>query len=160
MSADNGFVVHGLWPQNEQGYPQFCATSEPDRVSNAIGRDVLDIMPSMGLIGHQWRKHGSCSGLSQRDYFAVVAAAREKIAIPVELKRPTREMRRAPLAIEDAFIAANPGLDRRMMAATCRSGELQEVRICLSKSDLSFRACPEVDRDSCRARDISIPPVP
>ncbi len=160
VGADNGFVVHGLWPQNERGYPEFCQTDEPDRVSNAIGREVIDIMPSMGLIGHQWRKHGSCSGLSQRDYFALVAAAREKIAIPVELQRPTRELRRAPLAVEDAFIASNPGLERRMMAATCRSGDLQEVRICLSKTDLSFRACPEVDRDSCRARDIAIPPVP
>ncbi|SIP94368.1 ribonuclease T2 [Rhizobium sp. RU20A] len=160
VGAENAFVVHGLWPQYERGYPEFCKTDEPDRVSNAIGREVIDIMPSMGLIGHQWRKHGSCSGLSQRDYFTVVAAAREKIAIPVELQRPTRALRRAPLAVEDAFIASNPGLDRRMMAATCRSGELQEVRICLSKSNLSFRACPEVDRDSCRARDLAIPPVP
>jgi ribonuclease T2 len=45
-------------------------------VPSQLGRDYLDLLPSMGLIGHQWRKHGSCSGLTQRDYFDVTRAAR------------------------------------------------------------------------------------
>lgn len=77
-----GFVVHGLWPQNETGYPEFCTSSEPDRVPDAIGRTMFDIMPSMGLIGHQWRKHGACSGLSQKDYFSATRTAFEAVKLP------------------------------------------------------------------------------
>jgi len=44
---EHGFVVHGLWPQNERGYPQDCASDEPDRVPSALGRSLFDIMPGM-----------------------------------------------------------------------------------------------------------------
>lgn len=150
------FVVHGLWPQNERGYPEYCATRESDRVPESLGRAVLDIIPSMGLIGHQWRKHGSCSGLSQKDYFTVTRAAFERIRIPADMDRGGSRL--APDNVEAAFIAANPGLGARGMAVTCADGQLEEVRICMN-TDLSFRACPAVDRAACRAKSIEQPPI-
>jgi ribonuclease T2 len=153
-----GFIVHGLWPQNERGYPEFCRTREPDRVPESLGRTVLDIIPSMGLVGHQWRKHGSCSGLSQRDYFAVTRAARERIRIPAELEPERNGTHLSPDAVEQALIAANPGLDRKGIAVTCTGGQLEEVRVCMTP-DLSFRPCPEVDRAACRARSIEQPAI-
>ncbi len=152
---NNGFIVHGLWPQNERGYPEFCRTRESDRVPESLGRTVLDIIPSMGLVGHQWRKHGSCSGLSQKDYFAVTRAAFERIRIPAGMGGSGRL---APDAVEEAFIAANRGLTAGGMAVTCADGQLEEVRICMN-ADLSFRACPAVDRAACRARSIEQPPI-
>lgn len=152
-----GFIVHGLWPQNERGYPEFCPTRQSDRVPESLGRTVLDIIPSMGLIGHQWRKHGSCSGLTQKDYFAVVSAAFARTRIPGELAAQ-RGNRLAPDAVEAAFIAANPGLDRKGIAVTCEDGRLEEVRLCMTP-DLSFRACPEVDRAACRLKSIEQPPI-
>ncbi len=153
---NNGFIVHGLWPQNDRGYPEFCSSREPDRVPENLGRTVLDIIPSMGLVGHQWRKHGSCSGLGQKDYFAVTRAAFERIRIPAEPQRGGTRL--APDAVEQAFIAANPGLDRKGVAVTCEDGRLAEVRICMTP-DLSFRPCPEVDRAACRAKSIEQPPI-
>nr|WP_298100460.1 ribonuclease [uncultured Shinella sp.] len=155
---DYGFIVHGLWPQNDRGYPEFCRTREPDRVPDGLGRTVLDIIPSMGLVGHQWRKHGSCSGLSQKDYFAVTRAARDRIHIPKDLEPERDGTRLSPDAIEQALIAANPGLDRKGIAVTCAGGQLEEVRVCLTP-DLSFRPCPEVDRAACRAKSIEQPPI-
>ncbi|HSX74729.1 MAG TPA: ribonuclease T(2) [Shinella sp.] len=155
---DNGFIVHGLWPQNERGYPEFCPTRQPDRVPESLGRTVLDIIPSMGLIGHQWRKHGSCSGLGQKDYFAVTRAAFERVAIPAALTPQRGGSRLSPDAVEAAFIAANPGLDRKGIAVTCEGGRLEEVRICMT-ADLSFRTCPAVDRAGCRAKSIDQPPI-
>ena len=155
---DNGFIAHGLWPQNERGYPEFCPTRQPDRVPESLGRTVLDIIPSMGLIGHQWRKHGSCSGLGQKDYFAVTRAAFERVDIPAALTPQRGGSRLSPDAVEAAFIAANPGLDRKGIAVTCEGGRLEEVRICMT-ADLSFRTCPAVDRAGCRAKSIDQPPI-
>ena len=156
--ADNGFIVHGLWPQHDRGYPEFCPSRQPDRVPDALGRSVMDIIPSMGLIGHQWRKHGSCSGLSQKDYFAVTRAAREAVTIPAALDDPRSRQRTSPAEIEQALVAANNGLGTGGIAVTCDDGRLEEVRICLT-ADLTFRDCPEVDRSACRAKTITQPPV-
>ncbi len=151
-----GFVVHGLWPQHERGYPQFCKSSEPERVPAAIGRELAAFMPSMGLIGHQWRKHGSCTGLSQKDYFGLLAQAYQRIALPAAYRDGRNAMNDSPAQIEAAFISANPGLSPGAIAVTCDSKKLDEVRICMNK-DLAFRACGEVDRQSCRINSISIP---
>ncbi|MCJ8053550.1 ribonuclease [Shinella curvata] len=155
---DHGFIVHGLWPQNERGYPEFCRTRESDRVPESLGRTVLDIIPSMGLIGHQWRKHGSCSGLSQKDYFSVVRAARERVHIPKSLEPQRDDIRASPDAMEQALVSANPGLDRKGIAVTCAGGQLEEIRICMTP-DLGFRPCPEVDRAACRAKSIEQPSI-
>lgn len=156
---NHGFIVHGLWPQNEQGYPEFCRTRESDRVPEALGRSLFDIMPSMGLIGHEWRKHGSCSGLSQRDYFAVLRAAREKVTIPPQLQSVETPQRTSAAEIETALSAATPGLRDDAFAVTCADGRVDEVRICFNK-DLSFRTCSEIDRGGCRLKNLSLPPIP
>ncbi|WP_275790223.1 ribonuclease T2 family protein [Pararhizobium gei] len=152
---DRGFIVHGLWPQNERGYPEFCRTREPDRVPEALGESLFDIMPSMGLIGHEWRKHGSCSGLSQQDYFAVLRAASDKVRIPPAMKQTTAQ-RNSPQDIEASFVAANAKLRSGAIAVTCDTGRVDEVRICLDKG-LDFRPCPEIDRGGCRAESLQLP---
>lgn len=153
-----GLVVHGLWPQYERGYPQLCRSDQPDRVPSALGRQYFDIMPSMGLIGHQWRKHGTCSGLDQQDYFATVRRAYDRVKIPALLTRRSTEMRILPNELERQFIAANPGLSPAGIAVTCEADQLEEVQICLTR-DLQFRPCPEVDRGGCRRPGISVPPI-
>ncbi len=157
--AGHGFIVHGLWPQNETGFPEYCRTRESDRVPERLGRSLFDIIPSMGLIGHEWRKHGSCSGLSQTDYFAVVRAARQRLNIPPALTSVDGSRQAAPDDIETAFIAANPGLRKNAIAVTCEARFLEEVRICYNK-DLSFRPCPAVDARSCRQKSVTLPPIP
>jgi ribonuclease T2 len=152
------FIVHGLWPQYEKGYPDFCPVSEPDRVPRAVGEPMFDIMPSMGLIGHQWKKHGSCSGLSQRDYFAKTRAAYDSLKMPVEFAEGRRELTLSPDEVEEKFLAANPGMSRKGISTSCRGRQFQEVRICYTK-DLKFRECEEVDRDSCRASRVTLPPA-
>ena len=151
------FVVHGLWPQFEHDYPEYCPTRR-DRVPDALVATLLDIMPSAGLIGHQWRKHGSCSGLSQADYFAVTRAARDRIAVPERFRRPGAAATVDPDEVEKDFIAANPGLATDGIAVSCDDGYLREVRICMDKA-LGLRACREIDRKSCRSAKLLMPPV-
>lgn len=151
------FVVHGLWPQRERGWPEFCP-AERRSVPPSLAGAMLDLMPSRGLIDHQWVKHGSCTGLSQESYFARTRAARERIAIPPEFQAPMQALRVAPRDVSRAFQAVNPGLDESMMAVTCAGQRLREVRICMT-ADLAFRPCPEVAHRSCSRRDLVVPPV-
>lgn len=157
--ADFAFIVHGLWPQFESGYPEYCSTREPERVPERLGRGLLDIMPSMGLIGHQWRKHGSCSGLNHSDYFATTRAAFERVEIPADFTKASRGRDVDPDQVETEFRAANSGLKADGIAVTCDRSRLREVRICLSK-DLNFTSCREVDRKSCRLDSAFLPSAP
>ncbi|MEO3387682.1 ribonuclease [Mesorhizobium sp. CAU 1741] len=152
----HGFVVHGLWPQFEQGWPEFCDSSEPERVPNDLVGTMLGLMPSAGLIGHQWRKHGSCTGFTQADYFSVVREARETIAIPARFQTLPDRLTIDPDDAEAAFLDANPGLPADGIAVSCRDRFLSEVRICMTK-DLDFRSCAEVDARSCSIPDATMP---
>jgi ribonuclease T2 len=151
------FVVHGLWPQSERGYPEDCRTDEP-AVADEMLRSLYDIMPSAGLIRYEWKKHGSCAGLSQDDYFAVLRAAREAVQVPARFARLEAALNVDPDEAEKAFIEANPALPADGIAVTCDKRYLREVRLCMTK-ELRFRACPEVDRRSCRAASVTMPPT-
>src|SRR3569833_1757865 len=51
------FVVHGLWPQYENGFPEYCQRPSP-RLNRNIVSSMLDLMPATGLIFNEWDKHG------------------------------------------------------------------------------------------------------
>lgn len=150
------FVVHGLWPQYEKGYPRDCETSAAP--SEALVRSMLDIMPAPGLVRHEWRSHGSCAGLSPDAYFETVRAARERVTVPAAYGRLDRWTTVRPADVERAFIAANPGLDAAMVAPVCGKRFLSEIRLCLTKT-LEFRPCPEIDGQACRLDSAVMPPV-
>jgi ribonuclease T2 len=144
-----GFVVHGLWPQYDRGFPTECTPA--GRTPSRLALDeVKDVYPDEGLARFEWRRHGTCSGKSPTDYFADVKKAREKVAIPQAFTKPSDDQRWTPVDLERAFVAANPGLRTDMLAIVCRKGLLQEVRVCFSKDVRQFHTCPEVDRRGCR----------
>lgn len=150
-----GFIVHGLWPQSDNGRLESCASNEPQRVPAELGRTLYDIMPSMSLIGHEWRTHGTCSGLSQTAYFDLVRKARRRVAVPDTFKQKP-PAKTSPSEIEAAFVAANPGLPEDGIAIACKNDRLQEVRICLTRS-LDFTSCAKVEASSCTQPSISLP---
>lgn len=152
----HAFVVHGLWPQFETGYPSRCATRISDRVPNGLAEQMVDIMPSFGLIGHQWRKHGTCSGLDQKGYFAATRAAYDKVTVPPAYRGAEDSHRINPNDLEREFIALNQGLTRDGIAVTCQGDLMREVRICLTKN-LQFRSCEEVNKRACRAKNAVMP---
>ena len=158
IGANLGFVVHGLWPQYERGFPSDCDPSSRPPTRTALDA-ARGLFPDEGLARYEWRKHGTCSGKSATDYFGDVRSAREKVSIPKEFENLRSEERVAPLDVTRAFEEANPRLRPGMMAVGCTRGTLQEVRICMSKDLRDFRPCPEVARNSCRSREIRIPPI-
>lgn len=156
-SKDYGWVLHGLWPQYERGYPEHCQTTAraPSRRQTA---EMADIMGSSGLAWYQWKKHGSCSGLSSADYYALARKAFESIQRPQILRRLDRPVTLKATVIETAFLEANRQLSRDMITITCRQGRIQEARICLSKS-LEPRRCGSDVRRDCTLPNALLDPV-
>ncbi len=151
------FILHGLWPQHEEGWPSFCRTVErdPTRAETAA---MADIMGGAGLAFYQWKKHGRCSGLSAPDYYATARAAFARVTIPPVFAKMTKRLEVPAEVIEGAFLESNPGLVRDQITVTCKYGMIQEVRLCLTK-DLEPRRCgPDVIRD-CRLSDAVLEPV-
>lgn len=151
------FVVHGLWPQYDKGFPEYCQRDKT-RLERDIVTSMLDLMPAPQLIFRQWDKHGTCSGLAPRAYFDTIRKARALMKIPPQYLELATPLTVTPEEIEQAFVGANPGMTREAIAVRCDSQRLSEVRVCLSK-DFRFRDCGEVDRRACRRDTLVMPPV-
>ncbi len=151
------FVVHGLWPQYERGFPEDCQVPPP-RLARRIVDEMLDIMPAPKLVYHEWDRHGTCSGLDQRDYFDTVRKARALVKIPARFDRPGEPLTVAPREVVDAFVEANPGLAPAGLAIDCDRTRLREVRICLTR-ELQFRDCGPSAARACRSDSLMMPPV-
>lgn len=148
---DAHFVLHGLWPQYERGYPSYCRTIERDP-SRAQSAAMEDIMGSDGAAWYQWKKHGRCAGLSAADYYATARAAYRAITIPEVFTHLNRDVKLPAAVVEEAFLEANPGLAANEITITCKQGRIQEARICLTKN-MKPRTCgADVIRD-CRMQD-------
>ena len=151
------FVVHGLWPQYEKGFPEFCQVPAP-RLDRNIVSSMLDLMPAPRLVFHEWDRHGTCSGLSPRAYFEAIRKTRAVVKIPPEYIDVSTTLTVTPDEVEEAFVKANPGLTREAVSVNCDNQRLREVRLCLSK-DFRFRDCAEIDRRACRREQLIMPPV-
>lgn len=151
------FVLHGLWPQYEDGWPSYCRTVERDP-SRGETAAVADVFGGAGAAFYQWKKHGRCSGLSARDFYAKARRVREGVKIPAVFAKINRRLEVPASVVEGAFLEANPGLKPDMVTVTCREGMIAEVRLCLTP-DLAPRACaPDAARD-CRMSDAVLLPL-
>jgi ribonuclease T2 len=151
------FVVHGLWPQYDKGFPEFCQVPSP-RLYRGIVSSMLDLMPAPHLIFNEWDRHGTCSGLSANAYFEMVRKARAVVKIPPDYVDLKASLAVTPGAVADAFIKANPGLTPAAIAIGCDKTRLTEVRLCLSK-DLQFHDCAGIAKRSCTRNQLTMPPV-
>jgi ribonuclease T2 len=157
------FVLHGLWPQYERGWPKDCRSSDRGWVPGPVADRMLDIMPSKKLIFHEYRTHGTCSGLGVDRYFGLARELYEKVKIPEKFAELDNDrMTISPGELARDFLAANPGLRPDMIAVQCGGpgNRLREVRICFDKSG-AFRSCGtnENQRRLCAADRMYVPPV-
>ena len=155
-----GFIVHGLWPQNESGWPENCDVHQP--VPDAVVASLADIMPARGLVYHEWSAHGTCSGLDATDYFALVRTAYGRIKIPASLSGSQQAVEQSPDGISQAFLRANPQLTASSIVVTCSGQDaprLKEVHICMDRSLNSRNCSANAARGQCRAASLIVPPI-
>ena len=155
------FVVHGLWPQYDRGWPEYCATNEA-WIPQKLIDGMMDVMPSKKLIIHEWKKHGTCSGLSQLDYFGSVRQIHGSLRIPARYLSPQAIVTITPEQLVTDFVKSNKGLAADMLSVQCGNARdrarLSELRVCVNKAG-SFTTCGENETRQCRARTIVLPPV-
>ncbi|MCL6271414.1 hypothetical protein M3P05_15950 [Sansalvadorimonas sp. 2012CJ34-2] len=89
--------VHGLWAQYNNGsYPDFCPgspgcdfkrsichaniTALPEQVQ-AFLNQTIPVSPDE-LIDHEWEKHGTCSNMTQTEYFTAIERVFNQIPTP------------------------------------------------------------------------------
>ena len=156
------FVLHGLWPQFERGFPGDCDIGRRPYVSDQVIQDAMDVMPSKPLIIHEYRKHGTCSGLEPSRYFELGEKLFRSIKIPERYVNPFEEQRIAPDALVEEFLALNKQLSRDQIVVACDGGRnrLKEVRVCMTREGQP-RSCGrnETQRKLCSASTIYVPPV-
>lgn len=147
-------TLHGLWP-NRAGVsvnlqPHDC-DGGPFAMSSPVQQDLRRYMPAgPGLARYEWRKHGTCSGLSSEDYFATMARLGRQANDTVGPTMEDRHMLGHSVRIADlleAVSAQDPALAKAIVV-DCRNprggGEavIEEIRLVLSKD---FRPMPAAD---------------
>ncbi|MEQ1577754.1 MAG: ribonuclease T2 [Hyphomicrobium sp.] len=156
------FIVHGLWPQYERGYPENCMRAGSSYIPEQIIDRMLDIMPSKKLIIHEYRKHGTCSGLAPFAYFEFLRREFAEIKIPERFVNPFESQFISPQDLADEFLSINPSLKPEMLAVSCggAGNRLKEIHVCLSHSGQPV-ACGanENPKRLCNATKMFVPPV-
>jgi ribonuclease T2 len=156
------FVLHGLWPQHERGWPENCPTQSRPFVPERVISGMLDIMPSKPLIIHEYRKHGTCSGLDPEGYYKVSRQLYQKVRIPPRYERPNQAFTVSPAEVIRDFVSVNPELKAENIAVACGGpgNRLREIRVCFSREG-TLRACGrnEDARRLCSAAKMYVPPV-
>lgn len=156
-SEDHGWILHGLWPQFHRGWPSYCPTAER-APSRRMTSDMADIMGTSGLAWHQWKKHGTCSGLSAKGYFDLSRKAYGGIQRPQIFRKLDNPVRLPARMIEEAFLKENPALSADGLTVTCKQGYIQEARVCLSK-DLTPVPCGRDVIKDCSLSNALFDPV-
>ena len=157
------FVLHGLWPQLTKGYPESCPPRDRSYIQDASIDRILDIMPSKRLVVHEYKKHGSCSGLEPDAYFNFARKLFTKVTVPARFQNPQAAFFISPDDLKKEFAASTPGLKPEMIGVACDRGNgdrLKEIRICMTR-DGEFMACGsnEAQNRLCRSTRMYIPPV-
>lgn len=154
---DHGWILHGLWPQFHRGYPSYCRTIER-APSRGMTAEMADIMGTSGLAWHQWKKHGTCTGLSATNYFALSREASGRITRPAVFRKLDQSVKLPARVVEQAFLKDNPQIEPDGLTVTCRDGHIQEARICLSR-DLAPIPCGQDVMRDCTLTDALFHPV-
>ncbi len=155
------FVLHGLWPQYEKGWPEHCNIGRKPWVPRVLIDSMLDIMPSPRLVIQQYRKHGTCSGLSPEAFYSLSRKFHDTIQIPARYLSPRKPVIVSPKEIEDDFLKTNLALQPDMISVSCGRGKrLREVRICFTKAGI-LTPCGENENQArlCKLDEIIMPPI-
>ena len=138
-------MLHGLWPERRQpnAYPRDC-DGPGLSLRPATRAELSRWMPGAreGLDRHEWRTHGTCSGLDDDDYFlAAISATRRANAALGDAIRGNAGRSVTAAALRSAANRAEPGFGEHIVfvcrmlrsddPSRRRPPHLIEVRVCI-----------------------------
>jgi ribonuclease T2 len=152
------FVLHGLWPQYQRGYPANCST---EKMPSAVKQQFAGLYPSTKLYDHEWEKHGTCTGQTPAQYLALSKQFKDSVVTPTAYNRPQKPFRTTISGLKQDFSKANSRINASSIAPSCSgSGRfLQEVLICYSKDGNPIDCSPEIlkrSQKSCGQSDFLV----
>ena len=145
-----GFVLHGLWPQYNQGYPSSCGS---EALPAAVKAKFPGLYPNDSLAEHEWAKHGTCSGLPPERYLAYTRQIKDSVAIPPALRAPQSPVRTTSADLKDQFIQVNSGFSPTDLAVNCSSSGryLSEVYVCFDKGGQPAACGADVQKSAAKS---------
>ena len=145
-----GFVLHGLWPQYNQGYPSDCST---EKLPAAVKAQFPGLYPNDSLADHEWEKHGTCSGLTPSGYLAYSKQIKESVSIPDEYRSPQSPFRTTTSQLIQKFSQMNSGFSAAAFAVNCSSTGryLKELYVCFSKEGKPIACSAEVQKNASKS---------
>lgn len=166
----NHMTIHGLWPQySSGGYPAEC-TTEPYDVSSATAvgwEQMTQYWPDVQYLvtdpeypqfwEHEWSKHGTCSGLTQVDYFQTTIDLIKSFGTPQSLQDAA-----VSGSTIDATTLRNDFGGANYASLQCVSGKyLSGVYTCWKESNgfpTTQTECPSdvLGEDTCTSSTLSI----
>jgi ribonuclease T2 len=96
--------------------------------------------------------------LSSDDFYALSQTAYDSITRPDVFRQLDDAVRLPASVVEQAFLRDNPNLAPEQITITCRSGYIQEARICLTR-DLEPRRCGQDVIYDCTLDDALFEPM-
>lgn len=171
-------TLHGLWPQYSaaragSSYPFNCTAEkfDPSALDKVRGgrAALIEYWPNVkssptdwaayeGFWTHEWGKHGTCTGMSQRDYFEAALEQLQKLGTPSVI---SENVGKAPVS-KAAIQAAYGGPSK--VSLSCGGGSfLSAVATCWTVDKASHLpaeqiACPAsvIKEDTCTGTTITI----
>lgn len=156
MGRKLGFVLHGLWPQYERGYPQNCNTTP---LPNDLIEEFEGLFPSNKLFQHEWRKHGTCTGLSAKAYLQQSKTFKQNLRIPRIYQAPPNAIKTSSKEIKSAFSQSNPHFTADSFAPMCNGKHLRELFVCYNLNGNPRSCSADVLRKaqrSCKNRPFTL----
>lgn len=153
-----GFVLHGLWPQYEKGYPSDCST---EKMPGSVKVQFTGLYPNDSLFDHEWEKHGTCTGLSPVEYLQAGKTLKGSVNIPGEFRSPEKPFRTSMDQLKALFAQANPGFNEASIEVSCSSSGryLKEIYVCFSREGAATPCSAEMHKTalkSCQAKDFLV----
>lgn len=139
-AENKAFVVHGLWPEKEVSH---CLSE--NEISQRALQEASDVFADKGLMRHEWKKHGACSGLNSDEYFSKAEAAFRALNLETENSQEKTLDKESYL---EELKKRNPSLNPQNVALMCSGRHLRELRVCLD-SAFKMTACSSSLRSSC-----------
>ena len=145
-SAPSFWNIHGLWPSDGSRGVNFCTDEKFDPSQlNGLESSVAKYWSSLysndnSFHGHEWQKHGTCSGMDQETYFSTTI----QLALHLDVYGTLSSAGIVPgskASCQDVAKALTSKYQVSSFTISAQNGYLSQIELCVSK-DLKVTECP------------------